>query len=328
MLESAAALLYAGRQWVWGHSVSNQGPTASEGAIQPIGFLVALAPDWRVSRVSANIAEHLGVPAADLLGKPVTSLFTHEAVHSLRNRLALLRSPDSVERLFNIALTGSESLFDVALHMSGNSVVIEAEPSRDHHHDRDSTGTVRGMIAQLGLIETLPAFFTEAARQMRALTGFDRIVIQRLCEGGSTEPAGEAVRSGARSTVGRPSSAGELTSSSNDHRTILTLIADTDADPVALVAPANARQGGLDLSNAMLLASPPAQVAALREAGIGAAIRLPLIVAGGKWGEIICYHHAPCCPSFERRSAIEWFALMLAMQIEIRELRARLETAR
>ena len=70
-----------------------------------------------------------------MLGQPVTSLFAEDAVHSLRNRLALLRSPDSVERLFSVALDRRRQLFDVALHMSGNSVVIEAEPSRDHRHD-------------------------------------------------------------------------------------------------------------------------------------------------------------------------------------------------
>lgn len=301
---------------------------ASEGAIQPIGFFVALSPDWRVSRVSFNIGEHLGTAAADLLNQPITSLFAHDAVHSLRNRLALLRSPDSVERMFGVALTGGDRVYDVALHMSDTTVVIEAEPSRNHHHDRDSTGTVRGMIAQLGSIATLPAFFNEAARQMRALTGFDSITIQRLRTDGEAEPMGEAVRSGARSVIGTPTFADDpARRSAVDSLTNLTIIADTSADPVAIIAPANARQAPLDLSNSMLRASPPTLVAALREAGIGAAILMPLIVSGRRWGEIICYHHAHSYPSFERRSAIEWFALLLAMQIEIRELRAAHEPA-
>ena len=311
---------------MWGHSVSEREPFANEGAIQPIGFLIALSPDWQVCRVSANIGDHLGTAAAEMLGQPVTSLFAHDAVHSLRNRLALLRSPDSVERMFSVALTGGDSVYDVALHMSGTTVVIEAEPSRSHHHDRDSTGTVRGMIAQLGLIATLPAFFNEAARQMRALTGFDRVTIQRLRPDGQAEPVGEAVRNSVRSIFGTPSFADDAAQSSvADPSTNLTIIADASADPVAIIAAANARQGPLDLSNSMLRASPSARVTALREAGIGAAVLLPLIVSGRKWGEITCYHHAPSYPSFERRSAIEWFALILAMQIEIREFRAALE---
>jgi light-regulated signal transduction histidine kinase (bacteriophytochrome) len=295
--------------------VSKTGP-ASDGAIQPIGFLVALAPDWRISRVSANIEEHLGKSPADLLGQSITSLFAEEAVHSLRNRLALLRGPDPVERLFSVPLTGGTSVFDVALHMSGSTAVLEAEPSHDLRHERDSTGTIRGMIGQLGQIEGLAAMCAEAARQLRALSGFDRVVIRRVGDDDGGPPLAEAVRSGARSMTGEP---GEPI----DGRTIQTIIADTGADPVAIVAPPHARRA-LDLSNALLLAPPRAELAAMRDAGIGAAILLPVIVAGRRWGGIGCYHRAPCCPSFERRSAIEWFAMMLAMQIEIRELRARL----
>ena len=110
-----------------------------------------------------------------------------------------------------------------------------------------------------------------------------------------------------------------------DHSTTLTIIADTSADPIEILTPAKSRQIPLDLSKALLRASPPERVSALRAARIGAAITMPLIVSRRKWGEIGAYHHAPSCPSFERRNAIEWFALMLAMQIEIRELRATLE---
>jgi light-regulated signal transduction histidine kinase (bacteriophytochrome) len=300
--------------------VSQAGPS-SDDAIQPIGFLVALAPDWRVSRLSANIGDHLGVPAASLLHQPVTNLFAQDAVHSLRNRLALLRSPASVERLYAVPLTGTGSQYDIALHMSGTTVVIEAEPSRDHRHDHDSTGTICGMIAQLGPIAATPDFFALAARHMRALTGFDRVLIRRY-GAGATETVGEAVRNGAQSLA----AAGQAMRS-DDGRTILTIIPDTAADPIAILAPSEARQGRLDLSHAMLLAAPPARQAALRKSGVGAAIEVPLVIAGRHWGEIICHHRAPACPSFERRSAIEWFAMMLGMQIEIRELKARLEAA-
>ena len=294
----------------------NKAGPASEGAIQPIGFLVALAPDWRISRVSANIDEHLGKSPADLLGQSIASLFADEAVHSLRNRLALLRSPESVERLLSVPLTGGERRYDIALHMSGSSVVIEAEPSSDHHHEHDSMGTIRGMVAQLAAIDGLPAFFAAAARQVRALTGFDRVLIRRL---GDDDPVGEAVRS-----VARAMTSGPMPIWSTAGRSVLTMIADTSAAPVAIIAPANARRSRLDLSHSMLLALPPEQQSSLGEAAIGAAIQVPLTVAGRHWGEIIGTHHAPCCPSFERRHAIEWFALMLGMQIEIRELKARL----
>ena len=85
----------------------------------------------------------VSIVAADLIGSPIVDLFAVDAVHSLRNRLALLRGPDALERIFGCALFGDEKRFDVALHMSEGSVVVEAEPTSEHAHG-DATGTVRG----------------------------------------------------------------------------------------------------------------------------------------------------------------------------------------
>ncbi len=296
-----------------------------EAAIQPIGFLVALSADWRICRVSANIGDYVGGSPEGLLGQPVTSLFNPAAIHSLRNRLALLRGPNAVERLFSIQLTDDAAPYDVAVHMSGTDALIEAEPSHDHHHhDRESTGTVRGMIAQLGETETAPAFYDDAARQLRALTGYDRVTIHRAAPDGVEQVVGEAQRGAAGSAMGRPSA---LAPEAAVPPALISLIADVDAAPVA-VLPALDRHGrALDLSRAGLRAASPAETVSLRDVGVRAALTIALIVAGRPWGRIACHHRAPCRPSFERRSAVEYYAIMLAMQIEIRELKALLASS-
>ena len=290
-------------------------------AIQPIGFLVALSSDWRICRLSANVGDFLGISPEALLGSPVTSLFNPGAIHSLRNRLALLRGPDAVERLFSIQLTDAPAHYDVAVHMSGDEAVIDAEPNHDHHHDRESTGTVRGMIAQLGEIETLADFFADAARQMRALTGYDRVTIHRFGADGAVEIVGQGQRGAAGSAMGDPAPSRP---ESGVPRSLVSLVADVDAKPVPIVPALDRRGRPADLSRSGLRAAPTAELDRLRESGVQAALSISIVVAGRPWGLIACHHHAPCCPSFERRSAAEWFAIMLAMQIEIRELKAKL----
>src|SRR5690606_9388103 len=83
-------------------------------AIQPIGFLIALTADWLIARGSANVAEFIGRAPDDLFGQPLDKVFSPKAVHDLRNRSAMLRGPDAVERLFNCTLTGDDRQFDVA----------------------------------------------------------------------------------------------------------------------------------------------------------------------------------------------------------------------
>src|SRR5262249_28025606 len=74
------------------------------GNIQSFGFLVAATKEWIVARVSANIADFIGVTPQDALEKPLSALFSEDAVHAIRNRITLLRGPDAVERLFGVTL--------------------------------------------------------------------------------------------------------------------------------------------------------------------------------------------------------------------------------
>jgi light-regulated signal transduction histidine kinase (bacteriophytochrome) len=71
------------------------------GAIQPLGFLLALTADWLVARTSANVADYLGHGPEAMIGKPLSDFLPMKAIHDLRNRTAILRGPDSVERLFD-----------------------------------------------------------------------------------------------------------------------------------------------------------------------------------------------------------------------------------
>lgn len=302
--------------------MSEKEPTEGS-AIQPIGFLVTLSSDWRINRVSANIADYFGAAPDELLGQPVTNLFSQSAIHSLRNRLALLRGPFATERLFSVPLTDATAHYDVAIHMSGDQTVIEAEPNHHDHHERESTGTVRGMIAQLGEVDTVADFFEVAANQVRALTGYDRVTIHRLGPDGGDEVVGEVMRKVIGPAMGEPSAS--LSVHPPTRRSLVSFIADVDAEPVPVVSRYVRRSRPADLSRSALLAASPADVEQLRSMGVGAALSIAIVTGGQLWGQITCHHHAPSCPSFERRSAVEWYAIMLAMQIEIRELKAKLD---
>jgi light-regulated signal transduction histidine kinase (bacteriophytochrome) len=49
------------------------------GAIQPIGFLIALTADWLVARVSDNVAEFIGRTPDELYGQPLDKIFSPRA---------------------------------------------------------------------------------------------------------------------------------------------------------------------------------------------------------------------------------------------------------
>ena len=292
--------------------------------IQPFGFLIALTSDWMIARVSANIGEFCGRDAVDLPGAPVVGFFSDEAVHTLRNRLTLMRGGGMVERVFGIGVFGDERLFDVAIHMSGNQVVVECEPSTAND-SLDLGSTVRLMMGRLDGVDGLEPFFREGARQVRALTGFDRVMVYRFDDTGAGEVVAEAVRSGLGSFLGLRYPSSDIPAQARELyvRNVFRIITDVDATPAPLI-PADPGQP-LDLSQSVLRAVSPIHIEYLKNMGVAASMSISIVVGGKLWGLFACHHYTPRRPSFERRSVAELFGQMFSMKLESRQHHALTE---
>ncbi len=298
------------------------------GAIQPIGFLLALTADWMVKRASANLEQFLGSSAGDVIGLPLTQLFAPKAIHDLRNRSAMLRGADSVERLFGAELVPGRGLFDVAIHLSGGQVVIEAEPSAGDAGD--VTGMVRSMITRLDQCDDLSNFFREGARQVRALVGFDRVMVYRFAADGSGEVVAEACKPGIGRFLGLHYPASDIPAQARVlyTRNLLRVIADVHSTPVAIVPAVDEKGEPLDLSLSMLRSVSPIHIEYLKNMGVEASMSISIVVDGKLWGLFACHHYAPRCPTFDRRSVAELFTQMFSMRLESRERKEMMEFER
>lgn len=299
-------------------------PAVDQGAIQPNGFLFALSSDWMIAHASANITKFAAKQIDEIIGHHVNSLLCPDVVHALRNRLALLRGVNATERLLRCELFGDERMFDVALHVSGSRVIVEAELSSEQHYG-DVIGTVRGMIGRLDEARDITAFFDEGARQVRALTGFDRVIISRFSPDGSGEVVAESARNRVGSHLGShfPTSDLRKQELEFDQRGQLRVITDVEALPVPILPGLN--EPPLDLSLSVLRSVSPHSIEYLRTIDVRASMSIAIIVGGQPWGLIACHHSSSRCPSFERRSIAELFAQMFSMRLEIRELKEALE---
>ncbi len=304
--------------------MSDAAPVEAPGqdAIQPCGFLIGLSDEWVVQYASANSAAFLGVGPGNLITSQASDHIGVEAIHDLRNRLALLRNPDAVERVFRSALYGDERLFDLSIHRSGSTVVLEGQPSIGKSYG-DVTATVTGMVARLDGARDLAALLDAGARQIRALTGFDRVSIVRFGDEGAGEVIAECTRAALGSSTGASFGA-DPAARARYRRRRLHVIDDVDAAPVAVLSEPALAETPLDLSLAMLRAGSEQRVATLRTAEVGATMTLSLVVDDRLWGLIDCQHHFARSPGFERRSMADLFAQMFAMRIEIFELKAAL----
>ena len=302
-------------------------PIHVPGLIQPFGFLLALSSDWLIARASANVAAFIGEALDDVMGRPLIDVVGAEAVHAIRNRVSLLRGADATERIFGLAVRGGGTLFDVAIHLVEDRIVIEFEPGQSA--SSDGTGTIRSMMARLDQAPDRRAFLREGARQVRALTGFDRVMVYRFADNGDGEVVAEAARSGIGSFMNLryphtdiPAQARELY-----RRNLFRIIADVTSTPVPIVPVLDERGRPLDLSLSVLRAVSPIHIEYLSNMGVAASLSISIVIEGRLWGLFACHHHAPHCPGLERRSLSELFGQMFAMKLETIERREVAEYA-
>lgn len=277
------------------------------GRIQSFGYLIAFSGDWTVSHASANCAELTGRDAASLIGLPAATVLAGEALHEIRSRFQMLGSPDAVERLFDVDLAGDGRRFDLAVHATGRSFVLECEPAGNARHDY--AGTVRPLIHRMrgsGSVEVLCA---AAAKHLRGLTGFDRVMIYRFEPGGAGEVIAESRREGIDGFLGLHFPASDIPAQARRlyARNILRIISDVD-DPTVPIVPA-ADPGGepLDLSMSGLRAVSPIHIEYLRNMGVKASMSVSIMRRGELWGLMACHHYAPLRLPFPVRTAAELF---------------------
>ncbi|NNU41549.1 GAF domain-containing protein [Rhizobium sophorae] len=301
-------------------------PIHQLGSVQPFGFLLAISTDWIVMRASANLVEFLDVAQSDAIGRPVVSVITPEALHAIRNKLTTLRGPDVVERIFGIALMPGQDRFDLAVHLNEGQVIIEGERCQEDRRDAASL-SMRSMMSRLDHTETLEAFFREGARQARALTGFDRVMVYRFDEGGSGEVVAEAARAGIGSFLGLhyPASDIPVQARALYLRNLFRIIADVDAVAVPILPQLDEHGQPLDLSMSVLRSVSPIHIEYLKNMGVGASLSISIVVDGRLWGLFACHHYGPRLPSAQSRSTAELFGQMFASRLESRERRLALD---
>jgi len=276
-------------------------------AIQSSGFALVLDHDWMVRRVSANIDRFLtAVAPADCLGRPLADVLGGDAVHSLRNRIALMRPPSVSTRLFACHAGSGNQLFDFIVRDTPAHVLIEGRPAAPAEHG-DSAEVVRALIARLNSTGAAAKLLGEAALQLRAMTGYDRVA----CYGFGGDDPGMLVAQSARNMGPAPERLPDW------FRPATRLLIDGDPLAVSLVPEANS---GATVE-ALFGAVTSRRRSWLEARGALAAMAVSLPLGGERWGTIVCDHPSARRVTVDRQAAFELYADMLALKVEIAELR-------
>ena len=267
-------------------------------AIQPFGCLLGgRVGDPRIHHVSTNALDWIGRSAEALLGRPLTELIPDFPPQTELSDIAALPDawmrPAQVKRLYPRLVQGVRSELDGLLSCNESNWLLELEISLPARLEREAYRLVPHQLYRMPYTEhDWIAQCQYLADELRATTGFERVMIYRFRPDGCGEVISESLSPGLPPYLGLRYPASDIPRTarqlylSNRHRQI----PDIDAVDVPILSQDGA---WADLSLSDLRAVSQVHIQYLRNMGVTASLSFSVALSGQLWGLIACHHSQP-----------------------------------
>jgi chemotaxis family two-component system sensor kinase Cph1 len=288
--------------------------------IQSHGCLLCLdEPDLTILQVSANSLQYLGLTPKQLLGQCLDSLWE---IAPLRQALASL-DPDQnhvVPLLLPLQTPKGLCWFDGFLHRAGAVVVLELEPTAAEPQMSllSFHGLVRETMAQIQRTISITELFTVLVQKIRALTGFDRVLVCQFDHQGAGEVIAEAKQDQLSAYRGLHFPAYDIPEQIREsyRQGTFRAMPNLHGERISLVPPMNPQtEKPLDLNLAILRSVHPCAIEYYHNMGVSAALVFSLTHDQQLWGVLSCHHSAEKHVPYEVRAICELLTQMTALEM-------------
>jgi two-component system, chemotaxis family, sensor kinase Cph1 len=281
------------------------------GGVQSHGALVAVR-NQTIEVLSENAERVLGVTG--LAGATVERLLTAGQLDTLTRLADADTGPTA---MMPVEVGGDR--FDVTVHRADDLLVLEFEPARGAQEFAAFYAPVRQALVRLQRAGTVAEACRAAVAEIRALTGYDRVVAYRFDSvDGPGEVIAEEVADGWEPWLGLWFPATDIPPQARRlyERNWIRVIADVD-DPTARLAPAVLPETGepLDLSMSVLRTVSGFHLEYLRNIGVTSSMSVSLLAGGRLWGLIACHGRDAVLLSPQVRAACEFFGVALSLHL-------------
>ena len=301
-------------------------PIHTPGSIQPHGAMLICDPETgRISHASANAGAFF--PAqTPLLGATLEAIFGEQPAHDLRNAAARAGGAELPGLLTDIAIPGRPGRLDASIHRTKTHVFVEVQPAS--HNDPTAQNTLditHALVLRLDRESSVDALASTGARLIRAMLGYDRVMVYRLLHNGAGRVIAEAKKASLASFMGQHFPASDIPQQARRLYLLNTIraIADVRYAPSPIQPPQRDDEAAIDMSYAQLRSVSPIHCEYLRNMGVAATLSISIIVDGELWGLIACHHDSPKMVAMPLRLGAELFGHYFSLQLALAEGRAQ-----
>jgi light-regulated signal transduction histidine kinase (bacteriophytochrome) len=296
-------------------------PIHIPGSIQPHGALLAFDASGGLLAWSDNAARLLDLTLA-LNQSLATLLLPAEVLQAVAECLDSIEDDEAPAIALEVSIGAVQ--FDCIVHVYQARLIIEFE-QRDTPSDAVAAFALKAHAAidRLKRQKSIDALLQLATEQVRAITGFDRVMAYRFHQDDSGDVTAESRREELEPYLGRRYPASDIPAQARRLYIIntLRLIADVNYTP----SPLSGRAGDapLDLSHSVLRSVSPVHIEYLQNMGVGASMSVSIVVNGRLWGLLACHHMTALQVPYSIRMAADVMAQVIASLVQSIEARER-----
>jgi diguanylate cyclase (GGDEF)-like protein len=290
-------------------------PIHIPGAIQPHGVVLA-AVDLKISHASANLDILTGSPAAAAIGRDLADVIGKDALAAVLDTLG-------TERYAPVSLVDQSlpfphaAQYNLRCHLSDNRLVLEIEPA-DAQITQDSMFVlVQSIFTKLRQKRSLVELFELVVRELRRLTGYDRVMVYRFDAAGNGEVVAEDRVPEIEPFLGLHYPASDIPAQARRLYMLqrIRVLPDVGHCPVPILADPGLMPSDLDMSHCVLRAVSPIHLEYLRNMGVDATLGISITHEQALWGMVLCHHRTPLKPSLWLVSLCDFLGQLLGLLV-------------
>ena len=294
-------------------------PIQIPGSIQPYGVLLVVDQSNDLilqaaagpARLIAFTSSVVGATLEKALGVSLAALVQ-------RAETVLLREPTF---LSTVKPFGGEEL-TITAHEVDGAAVVELEPAARPESVARTLAKIRSITERIGGASDLLEACILAAREVRQITGFDRVMIYQFLQDGSGAVISEEKEESLPSFLNHRFPESDIPKQARDlyRRNAIRTIPDVSYIPSPLLPVLNpVTNQPLDMSNSFLRSVSPVHIRYLMNMGVGASMSVSLFSQGKLWGLIACHNKTSRPVTYEARETCRHVGQIVSQQIRARE---------
>jgi chemotaxis family two-component system sensor kinase Cph1 len=300
-------------------------PVQTPGCIQAHGALLVLErTDLRIRQVSDNCVSLLGRGPEELLERPLSSAVGADHEETVREFLALGQSDRNPVYLFTLPERAGVLPIDVTVHTVDDVVVVELEATdRTSGSEPDYYNLVKTTVARLHAAGSVADFCGVLTEEVRALTGFDRVMVYKFHSDGHGEVFAESRSEHYPPWLGLHYPAEDIPKPAREvfkqvWSRPLPDVGGTLAELVPLAHPDT--HAPLTMTHCALRGPSVMYTEYLNNMGVTAGLTMPIRQAPELWGLIACHHYSGQKPvPHQVRAACEFVAQVASLLLQAAE---------